>query len=374
MRAGRGIGPDHVIHPNCNLEDAARSIDRNRCGAVCITDDRNHLLGVLTDGDLRRQVLRGMALDQVMVTEVMQRRPITATADFSAAQLRHLMKARSIAQIPIVDRENHLVALALAADLLEAPARGRQALIMAGGRGLRLRPLTADRPKPLLPIGGRPILEHIIERLVASGFDQLHLSVGYRSGMIEDHIQDGSHLGANVSYIREDQALGTAGALSRISLEGVDDLLVMNGDILTTLDFAALLESHKAAGADMTVAVREIVERLEYGVLRVEDEWVRDLVEKPRRSTLINAGIYIVGRRMRELCPASGPYDMTELIQWGLAENCRLKSYPIREFWLDIGHHGDYEAVRNGAADAYRDTMNAARDEPIRKEEHDTLV
>lgn len=351
MHAGRRIETDHVIRPESSLQEAARCIDRNCCGAVCVTDPGDRLLGVLTDGDLRRQVLKGVALEEVQVAEVMQRRPVTATPDFTRSQLRHLMRARSISQIPVVDVADRLIGLAVAADLLEAPANGKAALIMAGGKGLRLRPLTDDRPKPLLPVGGRPILEHIIERLVACGFDRLLVSVGYRSQMIEDHLQDGSHLGANIRYLRETEALGTAGALRHLPSDVTGDLLVMNGDILTTVDFASMMESHQAADADMTVAVRELVEQVEYGVVRVEDEWIRSLVEKPRRSTLVNAGIYVLGERMRTLLPASGPCDMTELISWGLSEGRRLRSYPLREFWLDIGRRADYETARRHGED-----------------------
>jgi dTDP-glucose pyrophosphorylase len=331
------------VEPAASLQEAVARIDRNRCGAVCVIDGEGRLLGILTDGDIRRQLLRGADLRRTAVGEAMQRRPVTATPDFSRGQLRHLMRARSIAQIPIVDSADRLLRLALAADLLEAPARGRPALIMAGGQGARLRPLTLARPKPLLPVAGRPILEHVIERLVECGFDQVLVATGYQSRLIEDHLQDGRQYGASIRYLREEEPLGTAGALARLP-EGLDgELLVMNGDILTTVDFAALLESHLASGADMTVAVRELVEQVEYGVVRVEGEWIQAIDEKPRRSLLVNAGIYVVGPRMRQLLPAGGPFHMTDLVRWGLDERRRVRSYPLREFWLDIGRMADYE-------------------------------
>jgi dTDP-glucose pyrophosphorylase len=339
----RVFQPDHVVEASASLQEAVARIDRNRCGAVCVIDGRQSLLGMLTDGDIRRQVLREADLRQTLVGEVMQRRPVTATPDFSRSQLRHLMRARSISQIPIVDRDNRLLWLALASELLEAPATGRPALIMAGGRGTRLRPLTLSRPKPMLPVAGRPILEHVIERLVECGFSQVLVSTGYQSQMIEDHLQDGRQFGASIRYLREERPLGTAGALSRLPGDVQGDLLVMNGDILTTVDFSALLESHVASGADMTVSIREMVEQLEYGVVRVEGEWVQAIEEKPRRSLLVNAGIYVVGPRMRALAPGDEPFDMTDLIRWGIGERRRVRSYPLREFWLDIGRMADYE-------------------------------
>ena len=338
----RSFSAEQVVDPGASLQEAVARIDHNRCGAVCVIDRRQRLLGMLTDGDIRRQVLRGADLRQTTVGEAMQRRPVTATPDFSRSQLRHLMRARSIAQIPVVDAADRLLWLALAADLLEAPARGRPALIMAGGQGVRLRPLTLARPKPLLPVAGRPILEHVIERLVECGFDQVLVATGYHSQLIEDHLQDGRQYGASIRYLREEHPLGTAGALARLPQDLQGELLVMNGDILTTVDFAALLESHLASGADMTVSVREMVEQVEYGVVRVDGEWIQAIEEKPRRSLLVNAGIYVVGPRMRQHLPASA-FDMTDLIRWGLGERRRVRSYPLREFWLDIGRMADYE-------------------------------
>jgi dTDP-glucose pyrophosphorylase len=339
----RTFQPDQVVDAAATLQEAVARIDRNRCGGVCVVDGAGLLLGMLTDGDIRRQVLRGTDLRVTPVGEAMQRRPVTATPDFSRSQLRHLMRARSISQIPVVDDGNRLLWLALASELLEAPATGRPVLVMAGGQGVRLRPLTLARPKPLLPVAGRPILEHVIERLVECGFPQVLVATGYQSQMIEDHLQDGRQYGASIRYLREEQPLGTAGVLATLADEIQGDLLVMNGDILTTVDFAALLESHLASGADMTVAVREMVEQLEYGVVKVEGEWVTSIEEKPRRSLLLNAGIYVVGPRMRQLAADQGRFDMTDLIRWGIGERRRVRSYPLREFWLDIGRMADYE-------------------------------
>lgn len=338
-----------TMAPGGSVREAVERIDANRSGAVCVVDARARLLGILTDGDVRRLVLRGADLGAVPVESAMQRRPVTATADFSRAQLLHLMKARSIAQIPIVDDENTVLRVALARDLIDSPTRGRAALVMAGGRGLRLRPLTSRCPKPLLPVGGRPILELIVERLVACGFDDVLVATGYRSRMIEDRLQDGAHLGAAIRYLREEKPTGTAGALGRLPEDLKGDLLVMNGDILTTLDFAGMLESHQAAGADMTLAVRELRQRLEYGAVRLRDEWVAGIDEKPVRVELVNAGIYVVGERMRALVPASGRADMTDLVRWGLDEGRRVRSYPLREFWLDVGRPADYERANREA-------------------------
>jgi len=339
-----------LVAPGASVREAVARMDANRSGAVCVVDPRGRLLGILTDGDIRRLVLRGADLDATAVEAAMQRRPVTATADFSRSQLLHLMRARSIAQIPVVDGEDRVLRVALARELLDAPARGRRALVMAGGRGLRLRPLTSRCPKPLLPVGGRPIIELIVERLVACGFDDLLVAVGWRGEMLEDRLQDGAHLGAAVRYLREERPTGTAGALSRLPEDVAGDLLVVNGDILTTLDFGGMLESHQAAGADLTMAVRGWRTRIEYGVVRLRDEWITGIDEKPARVELVNAGIYVVGERMRALVPRDVRADMTDLVRWGLDEGRRVRSYPLREFWLDVGRPADYERANREVA------------------------
>ena len=359
----RQLEPTHLIPARASLRRAVIQIDRNRCGAVCVVDDQDHLLGILTDGDIRRQVLRQVDLDQVRVEDVMQRRPVTATEDFSLAQLKHLMKARSIQQIPIVDHENRILGLSLAADLVVGPARGKKAVVMAGGRGVRLRPLTLERPKPLLPVGGRPLLELIIERMVACGFTDIIVTTAYRSRMIEDHLQDGSHLGATIRYLRETEPRGTAGSLSDLPPDDESDLLVMNGDILTTLEFNGLLDSHQAGGSDLTLAVREVEQHVDYGVVQTQDEWITRIDEKPRRSVLVNAGIYIVGPRARALVPGSGRFDMTELVRYSLGERLRVRSFPLREYWLDIGRMDDYERANRDLAEQ----MTFSREQDIHR-------
>ncbi len=338
----RQLEETHLIEADLSVRQAIRKIDRNRSGAVCVVDPRCRLLGILTDGDIRRLVLRGLDLESETVEGHMQRRPITATADFSRTQLCHLMRARSISQIPIVGPQNEMLGIALAKDLMDVPQQGRRAVVMAGGRGVRLRPLTEERPKPLLPVGGRPIIELIIERLVGCGFDDILVTTAYRSQMIEDHLQDGGHLGAAIRYLREAEPLGTAGGLALLPEDVTGDLLVVNGDILTTLDYAGMLESHAASGADLTVAVREVVHRVDYGVIQSREEWITRIEEKPRTTMLVNAGIYIVGERMRRLIPRGRRFHMTDLVKYGLGEKRRIRSYPLREYWMDIGRMDDY--------------------------------
>jgi dTDP-glucose pyrophosphorylase len=343
MNLWRAPSADLMITRDATLHEAITAIDSNCTGCVCVVSGVRELLGVLTDGDIRRQILKGSDLQELQVFEAMQARPVTATIDFNRTQLLHLMRSRSLAQIPIVDDQNSLIGLACSGDLIQNPACGRKAVIMAGGQGVRLRPLTLQCPKPLLPVAGRPIVEHLIEGLVASGFDDLLLITGYLSHMLEDQLQDGSHLGAHLEYLREEDPRGTAGSLASLPTNFDGDLLVVNGDLMTTLDFSALFETHHKSGADMTMAVREHWDRIDFGVVSLDEEWVRSVDEKPKRRVLVNAGIYVMGSIMRDLIPAGVKADMTDLIHWGLQEGKKIRSFPMREYWLDIGRHDDYK-------------------------------
>jgi dTDP-glucose pyrophosphorylase len=347
----RKLIPDHIVYKECHLRDAVAKIDFNRCGAVCVTNNDNSLLGIITDGDVRRQLLRGVLLEDCKVEDVMQRRPVTATNDFSRRQLLHLMRSRSISQIPVVDEDNCLLGLALATDLIDAPVRGRRAVIMAGGKGIRLRPLTLYRPKPLLPLGGRPLIELIIERLVSCGFDDLIVSTGYRSDMIENQLQDGSHFGASIRYIKEKTPRGTAGCLSELPEDFEGDILVINGDILTTVNFSGMLESHQAENIDLTVAVRELTQKLEYGVVQLNDDWITSIDEKPTRKLIVSAGIYVISEELIKMIPKGAFFNMTDLIKYGLGEKRRIRSYHLREYWMDIGRMDDYQKANNDMID-----------------------
>jgi dTDP-glucose pyrophosphorylase len=364
MNLWRALSSDTLIAERATLLEAMACIDRNCTGCVCVTNEDQQLLGVLTDGDIRRQILGGHDLKALLVRDAMQTQPVTATTDFKRSQLLHLMRGRSLAQIPIVDEDNKILGLACSSDLIQDPVRGRKAVIMAGGRGVRLRPLTLKCPKPLLPVAGRSIVEHLIEGLVSSGFDDLLVVTGYLSEMIEEQLQDGSHLGARLRYLQETEPKGTAGSLAALPEDFQGDLLVVNGDLMTTLDFSVLFESHLKSGADMTMAVREHWDRVEFGVVSLEKDWVRRVDEKPRRRVLVNAGIYALRASMRELVPSGVKADMTDLIQWGLQEGKRIKSFPMREYWLDVGRLDDYNrALRDGVMKTADSTLQADQGE-----------
>jgi NDP-sugar pyrophosphorylase family protein len=217
---------------------------------------------------------------------------------------------------------------------------------MAGGFGNRLRPLTEDLPKPMLPVGGRPLMERIVEQLRDVGIHQLSVTTHYKPEVIADHFGDGSQFGVKIDYVREEQPLGTAGALGMIDQpEGL--LLVMNGDIVTQLNFRAMVDFHHEHKADMTVAVRKFDFQVPFGVVETEGVLITGLAEKPSLGFFVNAGIYLLEPTAHRNIPRGQRFDMTDLIDHLLAEKRRVVSFPIREYWLDIGHDADYEQAQD---------------------------
>jgi NDP-sugar pyrophosphorylase family protein len=215
-----------------------------------------------------------------------------------------------------------------------------KAVLLAGGKGVRLRPLTYTIPKPLLPIGEKPILEEIIERLKTFGLRELIIAVGYRAELIETYFRDGSHLDVHIDYVRESHALGTAGPLSLVreefALPPDEPLLAMNGDILTDLDIAALIDFHRARGFEMTVATREFQLQHPYGVIDVDGERVRRIVEKPSGTDIVSAGIYVIARSALDVIPHNTFFDIPDMVNNLLERGRSVGSYRFHDAWMAI--------------------------------------
>ena len=336
------------ISPGHTLRDAMACIDRNAEGIALVVDAERRLLGTISDGDTRRAILAGTDLD-LPVSEVLDRAresgrptPTTAPVDTPSHELLHLMNERVLRQIPLVDAEGRVVDLALLGDLARSYELPLTALVMAGGFGTRLSPLTDDLPKPMLSIGDTPMLERIVGQLRDAGVRRVNLATHYRGDLIASHFKDGRDFGVEVEYVHEDQPLGTAGALGRME-HAEDPLLVINGDILTHVDFRAMLHFHREQKADMTVAVRENKVSVPYGIIEVEDTRIVKISEKPTLRYLVNAGIYLLNADVCARVPQDRPYDMTDLIESLVAEDARVVGFPIHEYWIDIGQMEDYE-------------------------------
>ncbi|TAM45939.1 MAG: CBS domain-containing protein [Gammaproteobacteria bacterium] len=334
------------IAPDRSIRDVIRTIDEGAIRIALVVDGDNRLLGTVTDGDIRRGILRGISLEEA-VTRVMNPRPITARADEGRDVILERMKQTRLHQIPVVDGQGRLVTVEILDELLQSRHRDNWVVLMAGGLGSRLRPLTDECPKPLLKVGSKPLLEIILENFLEYGFRRFYISVNYRAEMVKEHFGDGSRWGSEIRYVHEDQRLGTAGALSLLPERPALPLIVMNGDLLTKVNFQHLLDFHAEHRARATMCVREYDFQVPYGVVRIDHHRILGIDEKPVQRFFVNAGIYVLEPDALELIPPATYFDMPELFTNLIGRKQETAVFPIREYWLDIGHMEDF-ARANG--------------------------
>lgn len=324
-----------------------KCIDQGRCGIALVTDDAGHLLGTITDGDIRRAILAQQDLnapiERFLHTKMaaLQVQPVTAAVGTDPATLLALMDSRGVRQIPLLDRADCVTGLAVIDDLLPIAAPAIRAVIMAGGLGTRLLPLTQDLPKPMLPIGGRPLMEHIIEHLREAGIRHVKVSTNYKARKIIEHFGNGEAFGVDLQYVNEDEPLGTGGALGLMSPPN-ETQLVINGDILTQVDLRAMLAFHQEYAAEMTVAVQRYEMQVPYGVIECEGAHIISVKEKPQVKFLVNAGMYLLEPSAYQFIPNGQSFNMTDLVRWLLDAGRPVIGFPIREYWMDVGQHHDY--------------------------------
>lgn len=339
---------DFFVHPDGSIQQVMACIDRNAKGIALVVDESDKLIDTITDGDIRRAILSGISLTASIRDVVVSKRhlrpdmPLTMPVTTDRAALLKLMQERSVRHIPLLDDEQHVVQLIMLDDLIPGGPLPIQAVIMAGGFGTRLRPLTIDVPKPMLPVGDRPLLERIVERLRKAGIRQINITTHHMPEKIIEYFGDGTEFGVNIRYVSEDKPLGTAGALGLME-RPKEPMLVINGDILTQVDLNAMLRFHQEHSADLTVAVRQYEFQIPYGVLECDGSRVKQIREKPSHSFLVNAGIYLLQPELHQYIPKARRFDMTDLIEKLVAENKVVVSFPIVEYWLDIGQYDDYQ-------------------------------
>lgn len=319
------------------LESAGRKI------VLVLHDER--LVGTITDGDVRRAILRGKPLESP-ATEIMNASPLTVHPSAKRSLALRIMRQHVLQHLPVVEADGRLVDLFVLAELVGAEQRKSLAVLMAGGRGERLNPLTRTIPKPLLPVGERPLLELIIENFVSQGFQRIFISVNYKADLFKEHFGDGSAFGAQLDYLVEDRPLGTAGALSLLPEAPDAPVIVMNGDLVTSVDFSQLLDFHIGRGAVATMGVRDYSIQVPYGVVELDGERICGLEEKPRRTFFINAGIYVLSPEAVAEIPKKQPFNMTELFAALWAQQKEVVAFPIHEYWMDIGRMEDLERAR----------------------------
>lgn len=337
-----------IISPDLPISEAIGILDRAGIGVLLLCKENNLLVGILTDGDIRRAILKNISFDNSCIT-IAGKRPLTAPSNISAINALNLMDTGRdfiVNQLPLVDSEGRVVGILLRRDLISEESIPISAVIMAGGFGKRMRPFTEDLPKPMLEVGGRPLLEHTIDQLCQSGINNVNITTHYRAEAIQKHFGDGADFGIRINYVPEDQPLGTAGALSL--LEPHDEpILVINGDILTKVDFRSMLKFHQENNSDLTVGVSRYDIQIPFGVVDTNGIVVQGITEKPQMNFLVNAGIYLIEPSVLDDVPEGEPFDMTDLIQILSEKGGRIINFPIVEYWLDIGELSDYERAQN---------------------------
>lgn len=329
-----------LIGPEATFRDALKAIDATGTGMALIVDAERRLIGVLSDGDFRRALIRGAGLEDPAVSAA-NREPVCIDQHQDRAATLAMLRAHSLRQLPVLDSDRRVVGLTTVSDFLNIPVRSNPVVIMAGGKGERLAELTRDTPKPMLKVGPRPILDTIVGNLAGQGFRRFWLAVNYKADQIERHFGDGSALGLDIRYLRESKPLGTCGALALLP-EPEEPFVVTNGDVLAKVDYGHVMDSHLEAGADATVVVRDYQMQVPFGVINAADGQILRIDEKPTQSFTISAGAYVLSPSALRLIPEDAYHDMPMLLSEMIARGMTVRQQPAEGYWMDIGRPPDY--------------------------------
>ncbi len=334
-----------LLPVDATLQHAINSLNETSFQiAIIVTSDRI-LIGTLTDGDIRRGLLQGIDMGS-SIEQIINRDPLVAPPELGRASVLQLMQSNRIHQLPIVDEDRHVVGLHLLDELMEPSQLKSIMVIMAGGQGTRLRPKTKNCPKPLLPIDGKPMLEHIIERAKAEGFQHFILAVHYLGNMIKEYCGDGSQWGVKIDYLCEELPLGTAGALSLLNSRPEMPFVVSNADVLTDIRYSDILAYHCRHSVSATMAVRIHELQHPFGVVRTNGVNILGFEEKPIYRNHINAGVYVLDPKVLDMLKLGEYCDMPTLFNCLQESNKRIIVYPIHEPWLDVGHVDDLKRAQ----------------------------
>ena len=336
---------DILLYEHDTLKKALKLIDKGLMRITIVIDKNGKLLGTLNDGDIRRAILNGCSLDS-SVKNIYHKTPTICHINDAKDIIIKKAIQNKVYQIPIVDDNFKLIDVEDLATLLVNTNRKNKVILMAGGLGTRLQPLTNETPKPLLKIGTKPILETIIENFESYGFKDIIISVNYKSEMIKNYFGDGSKLGVSIEYIEENKRLGTAGALSLLKEKPKEPFFVMNADLLTNVNFSHLLDFHTFGNSISTMCVREYDFQVPYGVIKTDKDKIKSIVEKPIHKFFVNAGIYLLSPKVLEYIPNNSFYDMPTLFEKLISLNLNVLSFPIHEYWLDIGRIEDFNRAQ----------------------------
>ena len=330
------------LKQNATIKEALGIIDSGAMQIALVVDDNDKLIGTLTDGDIRRGILRGLDLDSSIETIVFKE-PAVAKISSTKEEILKIALSKKLHQIPIVDDNGIVLDLKEIEELVEPKIKTNRVILMVGGLGTRLRPLTQDTPKPMLKVGNKPILQTIVEKFAEYGFVNITMCVNFNASIIRDYFGDGREFGVNIDYVLEQKRMGTAGALSLLKERPSEPFFVMNGDLLTNVNFEHIFNYHMLNKATATMCVREYDYEVPYGVVEMNDNKIKQIVEKPVQKFFVSAGIYMLSPEILDLIPKNEFYDMPTLFEKLIKLSKNVVSFPIREYWLDIGRMEEYQ-------------------------------
>jgi dTDP-glucose pyrophosphorylase len=330
---------------NTTIQQALKIISNGGFQVAVVVDNRGNFLGTLTDGDIRNGFLKGLNINSSIET-IFSKKPIIAKKDYSREKLLKLAISNKIHQIPVVDNNKKVIGIHILDELIEPKVKSNKIVIMAGGMGLRLRPLTKNIPKPMLKVGNKPILQILVEKLKKEGYENFVICVNYKSEIIKNYFSSGKKFGVKIEYIQEKKRMGTAGALSLFKEKPKEPFFVINGDLLTNLNFDKMLDFHIQKNSKATMCITEYNIVSPYGEVKLDNENIKLINEKPVRKVFVNTGVYILDPRCIDLIPNKF-YDMPTLFNNIIAKKLKTISFPLGEYWLDIGRLNDLKKANN---------------------------
>ena len=341
-----------LVRPNISIRDALVLLNQTALQILLVVEEDNKLLGTITDGDIRRGLLKGMGLDEA-IESIVYLTPTVANINESNQEIIQKAVARKLHQIPIVDSEHRVVGLKEIDELLKPETKPNRVVLMVGGLGTRLYPLTKDTPKPMLKVGDKPILQTIVERFASYGFVNIVMCVNYKAEAIQAYFGNGEKFGVHIEYVLEQERMGTAGALSLLKAKPNEAFFVMNGDLLTNVNFESLLAYHQSNHAIATMCVREYDFQVPYGVVNIQDQKITAIVEKPVHKFFVSAGIYMLSPESLAAIPQGQFFDMPTLFEKLIESSENALSFPIHEYWLDIGRMNEYEQANREYSEVF---------------------
>ncbi len=335
-----------VVTANASIKKVISILNDTGLKIILVVNEEDQLVGTISDGDIRRGLLKSLNIDD-SIESIIHRNPMVVPVGLGRDLIVNLMRTNKVHQLPVVDQNNHIVGLYLWDELITPPVRENVMVIMAGGLGVRLRPHTESCPKPMLPIAGKPMLEHIIDRAKLEGFNNFVLAIHYLGDVIEDYFGNGSKFDVNIEYLREQTPLGTAGALSLFDRRPTGPFIVTNGDVITDIRYGELLDFHIRNGGSATMAVRVYEWQHPFGVVQTDGINILGFDEKPIARSHVNAGVYVLDPIALNHLSVGSRCDMPNLFDRLKSQSLRALAYPMHESWIDVGRPTDYRYAEN---------------------------